>query len=63
MRLLILSGKSTEIGIDALVDEIVDHIMENDANLIFIDRGGDSQIEDIELKSIIKEVFSRWAED
>jgi len=63
MRLLILSGKSTEIGIDALVDEIVDHIMENDANLIFIDRGGDSQIEDMELKSVIKEVFSRWAED
>lgn len=63
MRLLIISGKTIEIGIDALVDEMVDHIMENDANLIFVDRGGDPQIEDIELKSVIKEVFSRWAED
>jgi hypothetical protein len=60
---MIISGKSVEIGIDALVDEVVDHIMENDANLIFIDRGGDPQIEDMELKSVIREVFSRWAED
>ncbi len=63
MRLLIISGKTIEIGIDALVDEMVDHIMENDANLIFIDRGGDPQIEDIELKSVVREVFNRWAED
>ncbi len=63
MRLLILSGKSTEIGIDSLVDEIVDHIMENDVNLIFVDRGGEPKLEDIELKSLVREVFSRWAED
>ena len=63
MRLMIISGKSVEIGIDALIDEMVDHIMENDANLIFIDRGGDPQLEDIELKSVIREVFNRWAED
>ena len=63
MRLLIISGQSIEIGIDALVDEIVDHIMENDVNLIFVDRGGEPKLEDIELKSLVKEVFSRWAED
>lgn len=57
---LIVPKAESRIDVDILIGEIIDNILEHDVNVIDNTTEDDPEIDEVELRSVITEVFDRW---
>lgn len=60
---LIIPRQESRIDIDVFIDEIVDNIMENDVTIVDDGQHDEShlaELDEVELRNVIREVFDRW---